>query len=341
MAEIKRVQREHLAMATQFEIVLYGQNEQYLTTVAEEVMREIDRLEAQLSFYRSDSDIRQINACAAYGPVSLDPRVFRLLERAQKLNALTEGTFDITVAPLMRCWGFVGAGGQMPTAEAIEAARSKVGMQHIVLDADACTIAFDCEGVEVDLGAIGKGYAIERAVELLREFEIESALLHGGTSAVYALGAPPNATAWQVALQRPQRADDIEISEKQAGDYLAVVEMCDVSLSVSAPHGKWFASEGRRYGHVIDPRTGYPTSRGLLSAIVMHSATDGDALSTGLLTLGASFLPRLRAFCPEVRAVVVSEDENKDEIENEGLRITSEGINIRMPGTIGLMDSSL
>lgn len=324
MAALKRVQREHMAMATQFEIVLYGPSEQYLSTVAEEIMREIDRLEAQLSFYRADSDIRQINVCAAYSPVSLDPRVFRLLERAQILHALTEGTFDITVAPLMRCWGFVGSDGQMPTPEAIEAARAKVGMQHIVLDADKYTVAFDCEGVEVDLGAIGKGYAIERAVELLREFEIEAALLHGGTSAVYALGAPPGADAWQVALQRPLCANDLKNIDKQTGDYLAVVEMCDVSLSVSAPHGKWFASEGRRYGHVIDPRTGYPTSRGLLAAIVMPSATDGDALSTGLLTLGPSFMPRLSAFCPDARAVVAMEDEN----ETETMRITSHEINI-------------
>ena len=190
-------------MATQFEITLYGENELHLSTVAEEVMREIDRLEAQLSFYRADSDIRQINAHAAYQPVSLDPRVYRLLERAQELNSVTQGTFDITVAPLMRCWGFVGASGQMPDPEDVEAARAVVGMHHVVLDPDEYTIAFDREGVEIELGAIGKGYAIEQCVEMLREYEIEAALLHGGTSAVYALGAPPDADAWKVALQKP------------------------------------------------------------------------------------------------------------------------------------------
>lgn len=338
-----KVYREHLAMATQFEITLYGENELHLSTVAEEVMREIDRLEAQLSFYRADSDVRQINAYAAYQPVSLDPRVYRLLERAQELNKVTQGTFDITVAPLMRCWGFVGASGQMPTPEAVEAARAIVGMDHVILDPDEYTVAFNREGVEIELGAIGKGYAIEQCVEMLREYEIKSALLHGGTSAVYALGAPPDADAWKVALQKPfmSQKEQAEIEQieqvkheeekKQAesgkevdepeGNYLTVVEMRDVSLSVSAPHGKWFASQGRRYGHVIDPRTGYPTSRGLLAAILMPSATDGDALSTGLLTLGEAFLPTLQAYCPESRALVAVED------ENSVMRITTAGMN--------------
>ncbi len=309
-----KVYLEHLAMATQFEIVLYGTNEQYLSTVAEEVMREIDRLEAQLSFYRADSDIRQINTQAAQHPVSLDPRVFHLLARAQELNAVTEGAFDITVAPLIRCWGFAGGGGQMPSEEAIEKARAVVGMKHVILDAENYTVAFDHEGVEIELGAIGKGYAIDQAVTMLQEYEIESALLHGGTSAVYALGAPPDAAHWQVAIQNPvtsknvQEQNNASEAASKEGNYLAVVEMRDEALSVSAPHGKWFMSEGRRYGHVIDPRTGYPASRSVLAAIVMPSATDGDALSTGLLTLGAAFLPTLKAHCPDARALVSGEE---------------------------------
>lgn len=314
MAQPCRVHLEHLAMATQFEIVLYGTNERYLSTVAEEVMREIDRLEAQLSFYRADSDIRQINAQAAQHPVSLDPRVFHLLVKARELNAVTAGAFDITVAPLIRCWGFAGGSGQMPSEDAIAKARAVVGMEHVILDAENYTIAFDREGVEIELGAIGKGYAIDQAVSLLREYEIESALLHGGTSAVYALGAPPDAEHWQVAIQKPVTSNNVPVENNVAdavskeGNYLAVVEMRDEALSVSAPHGKWFMSEGRRYGHVIDPRTGYPTSRSVLAAIVMPSATDGDALSTGLLNVGAAFLPALKAYCPDARALVAVEE---------------------------------
>ena len=321
MAEMRLVQLEHRAMATLFEIALYGHDETYLLAVAEDVMREIDRLEAQLSFYREGSEIRRINTRAAYEPVAVEPGVFDLLIRARALSDITQGTFDITVAPLMRCWGFVGASGQMPDEKDIAQARSLVGMAHVTLDADDYTVAFDRPGVEIDLGAIGKGYAIERGVDMLREYEIESALLHGGTSAVYALGSPPNADAWQVAIQKPTTSRAIqannvshgtsaEMPNEQEGNYLAVVELRDEALSVSAPHGKWFASQGRRYGHVIDPRTGRPTSRSLLAALVMPSATDGDALSTGLLTLGAAFLPTLRAHCPTMRALVAEENED-------------------------------
>ena len=164
-------------------------------------MREIDRWKQQLSFYRADSDVRQINAYAAYQPVSLDPAYSPAGTGAG--TEWTQGTFDITVAPLMRCWGFVGASGQMPSEEAIAQARAVVGMEHVALDADNHTIAFDRAGVEIDLGSIGKGFAIERAVQILEEYEIENALIHGGTSAVYGLGTPPDAEHWKIALQKP------------------------------------------------------------------------------------------------------------------------------------------
>lgn len=287
-------------MGTYFEVVLYGKKEAYLRGVAEAVMREIDRWEQKLSYYREDSDVRQINAEAARGPVYLDPATFGLLRRARELHEFTEGTFDITVAPLMRCWGFVGASGQMPDEKAIADARAVVGMGHVHLDEQAYTIELDREGVEIDLGSIGKGFAIERAAELLDEYEIETALLHGGTSAVYGKGKPPETDGWTIAVQKPYGEE---------GQLIAGVELKNTSLSVSAPHGKSFAVSGKRYGHVIDPRTGYPTSGNLLAAIVTPSATDGDALSTGLLTLGKAFLPRLYTLAPDIGALVLEEEE--------------------------------
>ena len=306
-----QVQLTHRAMGTYFEVVLYGEKEAYLHGVAEAIMREIDRWEQKLSFYKSDSDVRRINAEAADHPVNLDPATFRLLKRAQELHEFTEGTFDITVAPLMRCWGFVGASGQMPEENAVAAAHKVVGMQHVYLDEAAYSVEFDRHGVEIDLGSIGKGFAIERAVELMEEYEIESALLHGGTSAVYGLGTMPEGDGWKIGLQKPFGEE---------GQTLGVVELYNTSLSVSAPHGKWFASEGRRYGHVIDPRTGYPTSRNLMAAIVVPSATDGDALSTGLLALGQSFLAKLQTLSPDIGAVVAEEDEaGSMQIYSQGL----------------------
>lgn len=290
-------------MATRFELALYGEAESFLRAAGEEALDEITRLEAQLSLYRPESEISHLNARAAYEAVPVDPRLFALLGRIRELSREAEGVFDITVAPLLRCWGFLGGSGQIPSEEALAAAREVVGMQHVILDEGRMTVRFDREGVMLDLGAIGKGYAIERAVQLLRDNGITSALLHGGTSTIYGMGAPPGADAWIIAIQSP--------FAKEEGEYLAQVKLCDSALSVSAPHGKWFESQGRRYGHILDPRTGRPAGRNLLAALVTESATDSDALSTALLTLGADWLPALNALRPGIRALVAQEHENR------------------------------
>jgi FAD:protein FMN transferase len=300
MAEMQMVRAARYAMGTRFEIALYGERPGYLKAAGEEALNEIARLDAQLSFYREESDITDLNARAPYGSVPVDPRLFALLRRAAELSEQTEGAFDITIAPLLRCWGFVGASGQMPQEGEIEAALACTGMQHVILDEANTMVRYDRPGVMLDLGAIGKGYAVDQAVELLRENGITSALLHGGTSSIYAIGTPPDADAWSVALQRP-------FAPSEAAP-LTTIALRDAALSVSAPHGKWFQSEGRRYGHVIDPRLGRPASRSLLAATVTDSATDGDAFSTALLVLGPDWLPELSHLQPTARAIVVIDE---------------------------------
>lgn len=269
------------AMATRFEIALWGGSETYLRAVGEEALAEILRLEAQLSPYRSDSDIADLNARAAIEPVRLEPRLFALLERAAALTQRTGGAFDLTVASLLRVWGFTGGGGHLPDPAALAAARECTGMPLVALDAAAQTLRFLREGVRLDMGAFGKGYAIEQAAELLQEYGIGGALLHGGTSTAQAIGTQPDGTPWRIAVQDPTRTDA----------YLTTVPLEDAALSVSAVHGKSFTEGDTRYGHVLDPRTGQPVQNALLSAVVSASATDSDALSTALLVLGESFLP--------------------------------------------------
>lgn len=298
MASLELVTLAVHAMGTRFEVALWGESVVQLTAAGEEALAEIERLEAQLSLYRADSDISDLNARAASEAVPVEPRLFRLLERAAQLTAETEGAFDITVAPLIACWGFLGGSGMMPSNEAIAAAKELVGMEKVTLDAENYTVRFQREGMRLDLGSIGKGYAVDCAAELLREAGIKSGLLHGGTSSVVAIGSPPDEEAWVIAIQRP--------FDTTEGNYLTKISLKDTTLSVSAPHGKSFEAGGQRYGHVLDPRTGYPTSRNLLAALVLDSATEGDALSTGLLTLGADWLPTLVKNRPDCRALLAS-----------------------------------
>lgn len=283
------------AMATIFEIALWGKERLYLETVGEQAVEEINRLEQQLSLYREDSDIFELNVRAAYYALPVDPRLFRLLQRAQEIHQETGGAFDITVAPLVRAWGFMGASGSPADAEAVEAARDVVGMDLIELDAANYTVHFRREGVMIDLGAIGKGYAIEQVGEMLRDYEVGGGLVHGGTSTVVAVGGQPDGSPWSVAIQDPTDPEN----------HLTVIPLRDRALSVSALHGKYFTDGDTRYGHVLDPRTGQPVQNALLAAITCESATDSDALSTALLVQGETLLPILGAR-PETGALVAA-----------------------------------
>ena len=287
------------AMATRFEIILHGANETSLRAAGEEALNEISRLEDQLSLYRPTSEIARLNARAHLEPVRVSPELFRLLQHAQQLHRETGGAFDITIGPLMRCWGFIGGGGNLPDPVALAEARAKVGMDLVQLNEGDFTVRFARPGVMLDLGAIGKGYAIERGAELLRDAGVTSAILHGGTSTVSAIGHPPDAEAWKVALELPQT------NPADSPALLAVVPLCDESLSVSAVWGKSFQSGSKTFGHVLDPRTGEPADRAVLAAVVTRSATESDALSTALLTDGSDAAARIAALRPATRSLAV------------------------------------
>jgi FAD:protein FMN transferase len=298
------------AMATRFEIVLHGMNEVALRAAGEEALDEIERLEGRLSLFRNTSEIADLNARAAHEPVRVSPQVFRLLRRARQLARLTEGAFDPTIAPLMRCWGFLSSAGRVPDADEVARAREQVGAELVELNESEFTVRFARPGVMLDLGAIGKGFAVDCAAEVLREAGVESALLHGGTSTAYGLGAPPHTEAWNIALPRPEcgprlLAPGATVSPEEPGAILAIVPLRDESLSVSAVWGRSFEADGHVYGHVMDPRVGVPVEGAVMAAVVAPSATDTDALSTALLVLGAMGGDTVAAMGPGVGTLVV------------------------------------
>jgi len=282
------------SMATRFELILAGDDPVRLRAAGEEALREIERIESLLSRYRPSSAIAAINAGAGGAPVRVDPRVVTLLRLCAGLSLATDGAFDVTVGPLLRAWGFVGGSGAPPDPEALARARCLVGMDRVELDAAASTVRLAQAGMELDLGAVGKGYAIDRAIVVLEEHGVPSALLHGGTSSVHVIGPPASGSRWRVAWRVPGRPDRPR-----------ALTPAQPALSVSAPHGKAFVLDGRLMGHVLDPRTGAPAGQALSACVVGPSSTVCDALSTALLVSGTGEPPWLAARFPGYSGWVV------------------------------------
>ena len=280
---MKQVRIAHFAMGTQWEMILHHENEDLARGLGEDAFQELDRLERQLSFYRSDSDIREINSRAGFQWVLVEPRLFDLLWSAMQLYEETDGAFDVTIGPLMRAWGFIGASGTKASDESVEEALKRTGMHRLAFDHANRAIRFQVPGMEIDLGAIGKGYALDILTEDLRDMRIESGLIHGGTSSVSVIGAPPNEEGWGIGIADPRNEDGL----------LAQILLKDEFLSVSSPRYKSFVENGRQYGHVLDPIEGEPASGVLTSALTTTRGAIGDGLSTALLVRGEPLLERL------------------------------------------------
>jgi len=288
------------AMATRFEIVLPGGDELCLRAMAEEAFNEVERLESLLSPFRPTSEIAHLNARAAQEPVRVSPETFGLLKHAAQLSEETDRAFDITVGALMRAWGFFKGPGHLPDAQTLAAAREYVGMGLLQFDEPEQQIRFTRPGVQIDLGAIGKGYAVGRAADMLREMGVASALIHGGTSTIYAIGHPLDASGWKIAIK------DLPACNTNNAPPLATVELCDTALSMSADWGRCFEAGGIQYGHVLDPRTGAPGRRARLAVVIGGSALETDAFSTALLAQGADGIGALGAVRPEMKLLLVT-----------------------------------
>lgn len=260
------------AMGTRFEAVLCGRDERALRAAGEAAMDEIAGADARYSLFRRDSLLSHINRTAAQRPVRVDRETFAMLACAMEVNALAGGAFDITLAPLMRVWKFHD--GTSSAAEAASADDAAVGMDLVELDDVECTVRFRRPGVSLDLGGLAKGAALVGAVAVLREAGVTSALVHGGTSSVATIGAPPGRDGWRVQLGQGSAP---------------VVVLRDMSLSVSAPSGRTVEhpAGGERLGHILDPRTRAPAARGVaMAAAIDESPLRAEGFSTAMVVLG-------------------------------------------------------
>lgn len=233
-------------------------------------------LEALLSRTDPDSEISTVNDGAGIREITVSEETFRLLENAVLLCDDTGGAFDITIAPIMDLWGFSGSAYRVPAAEEIAGTLDFVDCSGMILDSSDFGVSFNIDGMNVDLGAIAKGYASDCVLEIMKSFDIESALINlGGNVCVY--GKKSNGEDFRVAITDPTNPND----------YAGIVEASDLNIVTSGGYERFFEENGKKYIHIMDPQTGMPADSDLLSvSIIGTNGMQCDALSTALFVMG-------------------------------------------------------
>jgi FAD:protein FMN transferase len=281
-------------MACKFEITLPSELSEQLDQ-ASAALDTVDEIEDALTIFRSSSEIARINRDAFEQPVTVEQDLFDLLWQCRSLHIETAGAFDITSTPLSRVWGFLKRQGRRPTDEEIAEARASVGMQHLALDPQTRSVRFLRPGMSLNLGAIGKGHALDRVSSQLRRGGVFTALLTGGASSIHALGSGPDGLGFKVGIRDPAAHDR----------RLGTVRLSDQALGVSGAGEQFFEENGKRYGHIIDPRSGWPVEGRALVAVVAPSAARADALATAFYVGGRDVTEAYLQRHPEVSAVLV------------------------------------
>ncbi|MEM6330930.1 MAG: FAD:protein FMN transferase, partial [Planctomycetota bacterium] len=297
------------AMACDFQISLHASAEQNETPAAMAALDAIEAVEARLTVYRDSSEVADINAAAGRGPAPVSGEVFDLLRLADRLHRQTGGAYDITSGPLSEAWGFSRRRGRLPGKQELADALARVGWSRCRLDLEQQALELPSPGVQINFNSVGKGYALDCAARVLDEHGVDHCLLHGGRSTLVARGASlrgapqeqargapaPCPAGWQVGVRHPLRPQV----------RLAECTLRDAAFSTSGSATQRFVVGGRQYGHLIDPRTGWP-AEGLHSvSVVAPTGAEADALSTALYVMG---LEAGEAYCrtrPEVQALFV------------------------------------
>jgi len=262
-------------LGSPFEITVVASDSIQGNQFLELAISEVKRVENLISDWIPTSQISNVNKNAGIGPVKVDSEVFDLVDRAVKISKLTSGAFDISYASMDRIWKFDGSMKEMPTAEAIKNSVAKVGYQNIILNKNESSIFLKNEGMKLGLGGIGQGYIADKIKALLQENGCSSGLVNVSGD-INTWGKQPNGMPWTVGIINPMNKNKV----------FATFPLDDRAVETSGSYEKYVTFNGKRYSHIIDPRTGYPAS-GIISVSVFAKQTElADALATGIFVLG-------------------------------------------------------
>ena len=251
-----------------------------------------------MSIHRPDSELAHVNASAATNAVVVSPELFAVLQIAQDIGAQTDGAFDVSIRPLADLWGFIWKQHRLPTAEELKRTLPLVNFRRVQLDLTTRTVRFLKPGISIDLGGIGKGVAVDWAIEKLRSLGVTNAMVKAGGD-LRVSGAPPGTTHWTVQLEDPRK-------EGQRVN----IPLRDAALSTSGNYENFFEVNGQRYSHILNPRTGLPVEGVAACTVIAPTCAESDAWATALFVLGVE--QSLKKFGP-TRAMrfTVPSTENK------------------------------
>jgi thiamine biosynthesis lipoprotein len=271
---------EHRVKKTQFlfgtvadiTIIAKTKNDENALDSAFEAMKSTDEM---MSAYNSSSEVSKINQNAGQSAVKASQDTFAVIEKALEFSQLSDGAFDVSIGPLVNLWGFGTAKNHVPSDDEIAQNLPLVDYKKIILDRPNKTVKLAMRGMKIDLGAIAVGYAVDKALGVLKEKGIKNALVNGGGE-IYALGSPPGKSAWRVGIQHPRKH----------GDVLGTIDIKDKAISTSGDYENYFEANGKRYCHILNPKTGKSVEDIISVTVVADNTTDADALSTTIMIMG-------------------------------------------------------
>jgi thiamine biosynthesis lipoprotein len=292
----KEVKRKSLIMDTTVEITALGEDEEFVSAALEQAFSELRRIEARYSFYREDSVISRINQAAGIRPVEVDEETLKIITESLEFSRISRSAFDISFAALSGWWNPAQPPESLPTSADLKPVLEKVGYEKIKVDPVERTVFFLKDGMRIDLGGVVKGYAVDRAIHVLREAGVRDALVNVGGD-LRAMGRH-RGRAWRIGIQNPRRR----------GGLLGRMSVEDKAVATSGDYERFFMLDGRRYSHIIDPRTGFPAGGCQSVTVVADTAMFADALATAVFVLGAKEGLSLIESLPRVQGLVIDSE---------------------------------
>ncbi|WP_082434913.1 FAD:protein FMN transferase [Pedobacter sp. Hv1] len=295
-------------MGSRFDITIIDKDSAAAEANIDVVIAEVTRIENLISDWRPYTQVSKVNQNAGIAPVKVDKEVFELTQRAIKLSKLTGGAFDISFAAMDRIWKFDGSMVKMPTPEAIKKSVEKVGYQNIILDQKNSTIFLKLKGMKIGFGALGEGYAADRCREMMLAKGVKAGIVNGSGD-MNTWGKQPDGTPWNIGITNPKNTNEL----------MAIVPLAHGAVVTSGSYEKFVVFNGKRYAHIINPKTGYPAT-GLCSVTVFGpSAEMANGLSTSIMVMGKKAGLQLLKRYPKMSCILITD---------EGKTYTSPNLNI-------------